>query len=303
VRDALSFCGHLDRNLTALEDLVPVVVNLDGDRLRLSGPADAVRSASGILERMRDAANGGAQLTPDDVALAARDTLGGETAPRSHPKTLFTTARGKDIRPKTAGQRRFVETIERCTLTFGIGPAGTGKTFLAVVMAVRALRAREIARIILARPAVEAGEKLGFLPGDLKEKVDPYLRPLYDALAELLDDGVTSRFLERGTIEVAPLAYMRGRTLSDAFVILDEAQNATREQLKMFLTRLGANSKMIVNGDVTQIDLPRGIHAGLLDAPALFDGIDDIGIVQLGEADVVRHPLVARIIGAYAKAP
>jgi len=303
VRDALSFCGHLDRNLTALEDLVPVVVNLDGDRLRLSGPADAVRSASGILERMRDAANGGAQLTPDDVALAARDTLGGETAPRSHPKTLFTTGRGKDIRPKTAGQRRFVETIERCTLTFGIGPAGTGKTFLAVVMAVRALRAREIARIILARPAVEAGEKLGFLPGDLKEKVDPYLRPLYDALAELLDDGVTSRFLERGTIEVAPLAYMRGRTLSDAFVILDEAQNATREQLKMFLTRLGANSKMIVNGDVTQIDLPRGIHAGLLDAPALFDGIDDIGIVQLGEADVVRHPLVARIIGAYAKAP
>jgi len=303
VRDALSFCGHLDRNLTALEDLVPVVVNLDGDRLRLSGPADAVRSATGILERMRDAANGGAQLTPDDVALAARDTLGGETAPRSHPKTLFTTGRGKDIRPKTAGQRRFVETIERCTLTFGIGPAGTGKTFLAVVMAVRALRAREIARIILARPAVEAGEKLGFLPGDLKEKVDPYLRPLYDALAELLDDGVTSRFLERGTIEVAPLAYMRGRTLSDAFVILDEAQNATREQLKMFLTRLGANSKMIVNGDVTQIDLPRGIHAGLLDAPALFDGIDDIGIVQLGEADVVRHPLVARIIGAYAKAP
>ncbi len=303
MRDALSFCGHLDRNLTALEDLVPVVVNLDGDRLRLSGPADAVRSASGILERMRDAANGGAQLTPDDVALAARDTLGGETAPRSHPKTLFTTGRGKDIRPKTAGQRRFVETIERCTLTFGIGPAGTGKTFLAVVMAVRALRAREIARIILARPAVEAGEKLGFLPGDLKEKVDPYLRPLYDALAELLDDGVTSRFLERGTIEVAPLAYMRGRTLSDAFVILDEAQNATREQLKMFLTRLGANSKMIVNGDVTQIDLPRGIHAGLLDAPALFDGIDDIGIVQLGEADVVRHPLVARIIGAYAKAP
>lgn len=303
MRDALSFCGHLDRNLTALEDLVPVVVNLDGDRLRLSGPADAVRSATGILERMRDAANGGAQLTPDDVALAARDTLGGETAPRSHPKTLFTTGRGKDIRPKTAGQRRFVETIERCTLTFGIGPAGTGKTFLAVVMAVRALRAREIARIILARPAVEAGEKLGFLPGDLKEKVDPYLRPLYDALAELLDDGVTSRFLERGTIEVAPLAYMRGRTLSDAFVILDEAQNATREQLKMFLTRLGANSKMIVNGDVTQIDLPRGIHAGLLDAPALFDGIDDIGIVQLGEADVVRHPLVARIIGAYAKAP
>lgn len=300
MRDPLSFCGHLDRNLSALEDLVPVVVNLDGDRLRVSGPAGAVRSATGILERMRDAANGGAHLTPDDVALAARETLGGESAPRSHPKTLFTTGRGKDVRPKTAGQRRFVETIERCTLTFGIGPAGTGKTFLAVVMAVRALRAREIARIILTRPAVEAGEKLGFLPGDLKEKVDPYLRPLYDALAELLDDGVTSRFIERGTIEVAPLAYMRGRTLSDAFVILDEAQNATRAQLKMFLTRLGANSKMIVNGDVTQIDLPRGTHSGLLDAPHLFAGIEDIGIVELGTADVVRHTLIARIIDAYA---
>ncbi len=303
MRDPLSFCGHLDRNLTALEGLVPVVVNLDGDRLRLSGPVDAVRSAGDILERMREAANEGAQLTPDDVALAARETLAGTQAPRAHPKTLFTTGRGKDIRPKTAGQRHFVDTIERCTLTFGIGPAGTGKTFLAVVMAVRALRARDVARIILTRPAVEAGEKLGFLPGDLKEKVDPYLRPLYDALAELLDDGVTSRFLERGTIEVAPLAYMRGRTLADAFVILDEAQNATRAQLKMFLTRLGSNSKMIVNGDVTQIDLPHGIHSGLLDAPSLFGGIDDIGIVQLGEADVVRHQLVGRIIRAYANAP
>jgi len=303
VRDPLNFCGHLDRNLTALEGLVPVVVNLEGDRLRLSGPAPAVRSATGILERMRDAANDGAQLTPDDVALAAREALGGPQAPRAHPKTLFTTQRGKDIRPKTEGQRRFVETIERCTLTFGIGPAGTGKTFLAMLMAVRALRNREIAKIILSRPAVEAGEKLGFLPGDLKEKVDPYLRPLYDALAELLDDGVTSRFLERGTIEVAPLAYMRGRTLSDAFIILDEAQNATREQLKMFLTRLGANSKMIVNGDVTQIDLPRGVHSGLLDVPKLFADVEDIGVVELDDTDVVRHPLVGRIIRAYAKLP
>ncbi len=300
VRDPLNFCGHLDRNLTALEGLLPIVVNVDGDRLRLSGPAAAVRSATEVLERMREAANGGAHLTPDDVALAARETLGGNGAPRAHPKTLFTTQRGKDIRPKTEGQRSFVETVERCTLTFGIGPAGTGKTFLAMVMAVRALRAREIARIILTRPAVEAGEKLGFLPGDLKEKVDPYLRPLYDALAELLDDGVTARFLERGTIEAAPLAYMRGRTLSDAYIILDEAQNATREQLKMFLTRLGANSKMVVSGDVTQIDLPRGTHCGLLDVPQLFGDIDDIGIVQLGEADVVRHPLVGRIVHAYA---
>ena len=278
-----------------------MVVSLDGDRLRVSGAPEAVRAATEILARLREAANGGAQLTPDDVALAARESSGGSAAPRTHPKTLFTTQRGKDIRPKTEGQRRLAETMERCTLTFGIGPAGTGKTFLAMVMAVRALRNREVAKIILTRPAVEAGEKLGFLPGDLKEKVDPYLRPLYDALAELLDDGVTARFIERGTIEVAPLAYMRGRTLSDAFIILDEAQNATREQLKMFLTRLGEKSKMIVNGDVTQIDLPRGVHSGLLDAPRLFSGVDDIGIVELGEADVVRHPLVGRIVRAYAR--
>ncbi len=279
---------------------MPVVVSLEGDRLRLRGAPQALDSATEILARMRDAANDGAQLTPDDVALAAREMLA-PAGPRTHPKTLYTTSRGKEIRPKTEGQRRFTEAIERCTLTFGIGPAGTGKTFLATAMAVRALRERERSRIILARPAVEAGEKLGFLPGDLKEKVDPYLRPLYDALGELLDDGVTAKFVERGTIEIAPLAYMRGRTLSDAFIILDEAQNATREQLKMFLTRLGANSTMVVNGDVTQIDLPRGVQSGLVDAPALFSGIDDIGIVTLDEADVVRHPLVRKIIGAYAR--
>jgi phosphate starvation-inducible PhoH-like protein len=300
VRDHLSFCGHLDRNLSALETLVPVVLTLDGDVLRLVGAPGAVDSAAQILGRMRDAANGGALLTPDDVALAVRETLTpGER--RAHPKTLYTTQRGKEIRPKTEGQRRFVDAVEANTLTFGIGPAGTGKTFLATVMAVRALRAREISRIILTRPAVEAGEKLGFLPGDLKEKVDPYLRPLYDALGELLDDGVVPKFAERGTLEVAPLAYMRGRTLSDAFIILDEAQNATREQIKMFLTRLGTNSKMVVNGDVTQIDLPRGVRSGLLDAPKLLAGIADIGIVELGESDVVRHPLVAKIIGAYAR--
>jgi len=259
-----------------------------------------VSSATDILTRMREAANSGAHLTPDDVALAARESLAAQP-PVAHPKTLFTTQRGKDVRPKTEGQRRFVDAIEKHTLTFGIGPAGTGKTFLAMVMAIRALRAREISKIVLSRPAVEAGEKLGFLPGDLKEKVDPYLRPLYDAMAELLDDGTTAKFTERGVIEVAPLAYMRGRTLSDAFVILDEAQNATREQLKMFLTRLGANSRMVVNGDVTQIDLPRGVASGLPDVPRLFKEIDDIAIVELDESDVVRHPLIAKIIGAYAR--
>jgi phosphate starvation-inducible PhoH-like protein len=300
LRDPLNFCGHLDRNLTALEALVPVVVRLDGDKLHLSGTPADVESAQRILDRMRAAVDEGAHLTPDDVALAASETLA-KREPAAHPKTLLATHRGKEIRPKTPGQRAFVEAIEHHTLTVGIGPAGTGKTFLAIVMAVRALRQREVARIILSRPAVEAGEKLGFLPGDLREKVDPYLRPLYDALAEVLDDTVVARFLERGTIEVAPLAYMRGRTLADAFVILDEAQNATREQLKMFLTRLGSGSKMIVTGDVTQIDLPRGAHSGLLDVPKLLAGVEDIAIVELGAADVVRPSLVGRIVSAYER--
>jgi phosphate starvation-inducible PhoH-like protein len=241
-------------------------------------------------------------VTPDDVALAVRSAANaGANGDGAIPPTLVTTARGREVRPKTAGQRALAAAIEANTLTFAIGPAGTGKTFLAIVMAVRALRNREVSRIVLSRPAVEAGEKLGFLPGDLKEKVDPYLRPLYDALQELLDEGTTQKYLERGTIEVAPIAYMRGRTLADAFVILDEAQNATVEQLKMFLTRLGQNSRMVVNGDDTQIDLPRGARSGLLDAERLFEGIDDIGIVRLDESDVVRHPLVGRIIAAYGR--
>ncbi len=238
-------------------------------------------------------------LTPDDVRLAAQDVVQ-QREGAVPPQTLLQTQRGKEIRARTSGQRDFVRSIDENTLTFGIGPAGTGKTFLAVVTAVRALRNRQVSRLVLSRPAVEAGEKLGFLPGDFKEKVDPYLRPLYDALAELLDGDVVTKYLERGIIEVAPLAYMRGRTLSDAFVILDEAQNATRDQLKMFLTRLGGGSKMIVQGDVTQIDLPRGASSGLLEVPRLFGGVADIGIVQFDETDVVRHPLVSSIIRAYA---
>ncbi len=249
---------------------------------------------------MLDAAVDGAQITPDDVALAVsdvREAPGGQAL----PGTLLRNHRGKEIRPKTPGQRTFVRSIDRNTLTIGIGPAGTGKTFLAVVMAVRALKNREVSRLILSRPAVEAGEKLGFLPGDLREKVDPYLRPLYDALEDLLDGTVVAKYLERGTIEVAPLAYMRGRTLNDAFVILDEAQNATPDQLKMFLTRLGAGSKMVVNGDVTQIDLPSGARSGLRDAAARLERLEDIGVVELTDTDVVRHPLVAQIIRAYAR--
>ncbi len=272
---------------------------MDGNRLLVHGEKPAVDRAYDVVGRILHAAVQGVQVTPDDVALAASDVARG----LSHdalPETLYRSSRGREIRPKTAGQRSFVESIGTNTLTFGIGPAGTGKTFLAVVMAVRALRAREVARVILSRPAVEAGEKLGFLPGDLREKVDPYLRPLYDSLGELLEDSVVERHLERGIIEVAPLAYMRGRTLSEAFVILDEAQNATRDQLKMFLTRLGAGSKMIVNGDITQIDLLGGARSGLLEVPRRFAGISGIGIVEMDETDVVRHPLVSKIIRAYA---
>jgi phosphate starvation-inducible protein PhoH and related proteins len=246
---------------------------------------------------MLDAAVQGAQITPDDVALAVAESADPNDS-HGHPGTIVRTHRGKEIRPKTTGQRAFVHSIEQNALTFGIGPAGTGKTFLAVAMAIRALRAHEVSRIILSRPAVEAGEKLGFLPGDLREKVDPYLRPIYDALEEILDVSVVTKYLERGTIEVAPIAYMRGRTLNDAFVILDEAQNATAEQLKMFLTRLGQGSTMVVNGDVTQIDLP--VRSGLLDAVRRLESLEDVGSVELTESDVVRHPLVAQIIRAYA---
>jgi phosphate starvation-inducible protein PhoH and related proteins len=302
--DPLSLCGHLDRNLSALERLVPVAVRVEGDRIRLQGARGAVDSAHAILGRMYDAAVGGAQVTPDDVALAAKDALSARTEePRALPKTLFTTHRGREIRPRTEGQRELVDAMQRSHLTFVIGPAGTGKTFLAMAMAVRALREREIAKIILARPAVEAGERLGFLPGDLKEKVDPYLRPLYDALFELMDENAVARALERGVIEVAPLAYMRGRTLTNAFAILDEAQNATHEQLKMFLTRLGPSTKMVVTGDITQIDLPPAVRPGLPDAPGRFAGVPEIAVVQLTEADVVRHPLVAKIVAAYARQP
>jgi len=277
--------------------LIPVVVRVDGERLHVSGDREAVRRASDVLDAMLQAALAGTHVTPDDVAFSARTLAADEI-----PKTVLVTQRGKEIRPKTAGQRAFVESIAKNTLTFGIGPAGTGKTFLAIVMAVRALKEREVSRIVLSRPAVEAGEKLGFLPGDLKEKVDPYLRPLYDALGESLDDATVGKYLERGLIEVAPLAYMRGRTLSDAYVILDEAQNASREQLKMFLTRLGAGSKMIVSGDVTQIDLPHGARSGLGEAETLFRGIEGVGIVRLSESDIVRHPLIAKLVAAYQRA-
>jgi phosphate starvation-inducible protein PhoH and related proteins len=297
--DRVRLFGEYDRNLSAIESSLNVAVHADGDRLLLAGDDAAVARAEDVVRRVLEAAVGGAHITPDDVALALSDANSGERAP-AFPSTLLRSHRGHEIRPRTPGQRRFVRSIEVSTLTFGIGPAGTGKTYLAVVMAVRALRRREVSRVILSRPAVEAGERLGFLPGDLREKFDPYMRPLFDALVDLVDDSQVNKHMERGTLEVAPLAFMRGRTLADSFVILDEAQNATDDQLKIFLTRLGRGSKMVVTGDVTQIDLPAGQRSGLRAATARLGEIEGIGVVELDENDVVRHPLVAKIVRAYA---
>jgi phosphate starvation-inducible protein PhoH and related proteins len=300
--DRVRLFGQYDRNLNAIESSLGVSVRADGDRLLLAGAQGDVERAQRVVGRVLEAAVRGAHVTPEDVALAladVRDNNGGATL----PKTLLRTQRGVEVRPRSAGQRAFVRAIEDNALTLGIGPAGTGKTFLAIVMAVRALKNRQVARVILSRPAVEAGENLGFLPGDLRDKVDPYMRPLFDSLNDLLDDGVVNRYIDRGTLEVAPLAYMRGRTLSEAFVILDEAQNATADQIKMFLTRMGSASKMVVVGDATQIDLPPGSRSGLRDAASRLTRVEDVAIVELDETDVVRHPLVARIIRAYAPAP
>jgi len=301
--EALRLFGHGDVHLRHIEDAFPVRIVARGNEVLIQGGREEVRRVEGLFRELLSLVREGQVLTERDLAAAvsrARRDQGQEEAPGAAPADVIViTARGRAIRPKTEGQKRYVEAIARHGVTFGIGPAGTGKTYLAMAMAIAALKDRQVHRIVLTRPAVEAGEKLGFLPGDLQEKVNPYLRPLYDALYDILGVETFERYMSRGVIEVAPLAYMRGRTLDDAFIILDEAQNTTPEQMKMFLTRLGFHSRMVVTGDVTQVDLPRSRDSGLLEVQQVLKDVEGIAFVHLTEEDVVRHPLVQRIIRAY----
>ncbi|MEU4015575.1 PhoH family protein [Microbacterium sp. NPDC028030] len=294
--------GPQDRLLRMLEkEHRDVQVLVRGNEITLSGSRDDVAKAKALVEELLAMTRAGHDLAPSDVSSSAR-MLRQEGGPRPSEvlgEAILTT-RGKVIRPKTLGQKEYVDAIEDNTIVFGIGPAGTGKTYLAMAKAVQALQRKEVTRIILTRPAVEAGERLGFLPGTLTDKIDPYLRPLYDALNEMMDPEIVPRLMATGTIEVAPLAYMRGRTLNDSFVVLDEAQNTTPEQMKMFLTRLGFGTRMVVTGDITQVDLPQG-SSGLRLVTRVLDGIDDIHFSRLTSDDVVRHSLVGRIVDAYSE--
>ena len=289
-------CGALDENLRQIESALDVTIARRGAKFTVRG--EQAERAAQALERFYDRAS--SELTLDDVQLGLTELLQGQRVvpPAEGPQLL---TRRTDLHGRTPHQVQYIENILAHDLTFGIGPAGTGKTYLAVACAVDALERDKVKRIVLARPAVEAGERLGFLPGDLAQKVDPYLRPLYDALFDLMGFDKTGKLLERGTIELAPLAYMRGRTLNHAFIILDEAQNTTPEQMKMFLTRIGFGAKAVVNGDITQIDLGRGQKSGLIEARRILAGVRGIAFTQFGAQDVVRHPLVARIIDAYEK--
>ena len=293
--------GTFDENIKAICDSFNVkVVMLDGGNA-LQGEEKAVADAMKVIDKLSECITDGQSVDIGRVKYlcdCVKDGSIDEVDQLLHDVVAI-TYRGKPIRSKTVGQRKYVNFIKKKTITFGIGPAGTGKTYLAVAMAVNSFKAKQVEKIILTRPAVEAGEKLGFLPGDLQEKVNPYLRPLYDALQEMLGIDSYSKMMEKGVIEIAPLAYMRGRTLNNAFIILDEAQNTTKEQIKMFLTRLGENSKMVITGDLTQIDLPDGKVSGLKHATRILQGIDEIGIMRCGEKDVVRHPLVQLIVKAY----
>jgi phosphate starvation-inducible protein PhoH and related proteins len=300
--DLLTLAGVNDENLIALSRVTGVRVSLRGDSLSLTGPGDAVERATPVAQRMLDTARQQMELTPDDVQRlsAEHGDAGGNGGPPGEMRIALPGIR-RIIQPKTAGQAAYLKLIAENDIVVGIGPAGTGKTYLAVAMAVDALARKRVRRIVLARPAVEAGESLGFLPGDMQAKVDPYLRPLYDALDDMMPAERVQRALESRTIEIAPLAYMRGRTLADAFVILDESQNATCAQMKMFLTRLGVNSKAVITGDKTQIDLPAREQSGLIEVERILKGIEGIGFHYLNESDVIRHRLVRDIIKAYAR--
>lgn len=303
MENAVSLFGSFDENIRLIESEFSVTVLNRGSDLKISGEAENVAKATTAIERLLALINKGEALSDQNVRYVISLVKDGEEDKLMSLSgdCVCITSKGKPVKPKTLGQKKYVEAIRKNTIVLGAGPAGTGKTYLAVAMAVTAFRAKEVNRIILTRPAVEAGEKLGFLPGDLQQKVDPYLRPLYDALFDMLGAEAFARYQERGSIEVAPLAYMRGRTLDDSFIILDEAQNTTREQMKMFLTRLGFNSKMVVTGDVTQIDLPDGKRSGLTDAMKILRNVPDISINMFTEKDVVRHKLVQDIIKAYEK--
>jgi phosphate starvation-inducible PhoH-like protein len=298
----MGLLGSADENLRALERSLTADVHVRGNAVTLSGEPADVALAERVISELVAIVAGGQVLTPEAVRHAVTMLTGtGDESPAEVLTLDILSRRGRTIRPKTLNQKRYVDAIEAHTLVFGIGPAGTGKTYLAMAKAVNALQTKQVTRIILTRPAVEAGERLGFLPGTLSEKIDPYLRPLYDALHDMLDPEAIPKMMDSGVIEVAPLAYMRGRTLNDAFIILDEAQNTTAEQMKMFLTRLGFGSKVVVTGDITQIDLPGGARSGLRTAVDILDGIDDIHISELTSSDVVRHRLVSEIVDAYAR--
>ncbi len=295
--------GAFDKNIRMIEDEYSVSVVCRDGEMKVKGDDENVQHACKAISGLIDVIDKGETLNEQNVRyVMSLVNEGNEKEIKSFPsEAICIAASGKPIKPKTVGQKKYCDSIKKNTITIGVGPAGTGKTYLAVAMAVSAFRAKEVDRIILTRPAVEAGEKLGFLPGDLQSKVDPYLRPLYDALFEMLGMETFQRCQERGVIEVAPLAYMRGRTLDDSFIILDEAQNTTTQQMKMFLTRLGFGSKMVVTGDITQIDLPDGKRSGLKTVMRILKNIDDIKICRFSQKDVIRHKLVQDIINAYEK--
>lgn len=304
IDDIISLFGSYDANVNLLQKQYNVSILSRGNDIRINGDEKNVSSAASAVETLLGMIRRGEAVTEQSIRYVSQMVSEGEEKQITQLSGdgICVTVSGKVVKPKTVGQKAYIDAISKNTIVLGVGPAGTGKTYLAVAMAVKAFKAHEITKIILTRPAVEAGEKLGFLPGDLQNKVDPYLRPLYDALFDMMGAESFAKNMERGSIEVAPLAYMRGRTLDDAFIILDEAQNTTREQFKMFLTRLGFNSKMVITGDITQIDLSDSRKSGLIDAMHILKGINDIAITKFTEKDVVRHKLVQDIIRAYEKA-